>query len=1130
VAGACWPWPRSVRGLLWLLLLLVLIPVLGVQAVFYQARFSARRADELAANREMARAVATAFDNYLQDVLRQQWAMGCALAAGLPPSQQAAYLRRCVQGAPALRSYLWARPSGTVIAASDQQAAGRRLDTGPWRRALARGRTWGVGNLFLSPAGQPSFYIGRAIPDRQGRLEGLLVAEVDAGRLEAALAIRRSRQGVVAVLDRRGRLVYRYPTFRGPWAQRDLATSQPGVAQALAGQEVTATWYWPPQAGSHMGALVPVRLAGWVAGASRPEAAVLAQMRQDLWRESGLFLLVALLAFLVAGVIGNSLSTPLRRLGEHALALGRGELDRQAETPAIAELARLGQAFNHMAAERRQAEQEREQLLRAVERERQRAEALAGSLQAERDRLHAIMENTRTHLAYLDPDFNFVLVNSTYVQGCGYGREQLLGRNHFEFFPHAENEAIFEQVRDTGQPVEFQARPFEFPGQPWRGVTYWDWTLAPVKDAAGRLQGLVLSVTDVTEQQRAQQERERLLAQMEAQRTLFQTVVDHAPAGICVLDGQALRVKWCNPAYRRFLDPPYCDRDLAGVPLSQFLPGEQVRALFRQVAATRQAHLDHEYRYPGFSRGPTYWDWSLIPLPAPPGQVPDLMVLATDVSPQVAARKRVEELAAQTEASLAQLEAVLTSMTEGLVISDLQGNVLSMNPAALRLYGYDTPEQAQRPLRELAQLFQLRSPQGRRLPLKQWPLPRVLRGETFSNLEVQVHRLDTGATWSGSYGGTPVRDKDGQVILGVLTLRDITARTRAEKELERERAYLSSAIELLPFPIFFVSPQGEITRANQACHQLLPGGLESWQQVKLLHTFPLKPASEREKPLLRALRGTATPAAEWIALLPDGRRIPILLHSAPIKVEGKTVAAAVAIQDISPLKVADRAKDDFLAVLSHELLTPLTSILGWAQLARRRSDRATLCQSLEVVERNAARQKRLVDDLLDVSRLIHGKVELQLRPVDLRQLAAQAVEALQHQAQERGVQVSLAPGPELPVCADPERMLQVISNLLVNALKFTEPGGTVTVTGWRQDDCALLAVADSGRGLAPEALAHIFDPFRQVERSEAAGGLGLGLALVKGLMALHGGQVTADSPGPGQGAAFTLELPLGPPA
>jgi PAS domain S-box-containing protein len=166
-------------------------------------------------------------------------------------------------------------------------------------------------------------------------------------------------------------------------------------------------------------------------------------------------------------------------------------------------------------------------------------------LQSERDLLQTVMENTRGHLAYLDPDFNFVMVNSTYARGCGHTVAELIGKNHFDLFPNEDNQVIFEKVRDTGEPVQYLAKPFEFVDQPERGVTYWDWTLVPVKDASRRVQGLVLSLMDVTEQKRAEEELREHREDLNRAQAVART-------GSWRLDVRRNELRWSDETYRMF--------------------------------------------------------------------------------------------------------------------------------------------------------------------------------------------------------------------------------------------------------------------------------------------------------------------------------------------------------------------------------------------------------------------------------------------------------------------------------------------------------------------------------------------------------------------------------------------------
>ena len=283
----------------------------------------------------------------------------------------------------------------------------------------------------------------------------------------------------------------------------------------------------------------------------------------------------------------------------------------------------------------------------------------------------------------------------------------------------------------------------------------------------------------------------------------------------------------------------------------------------------------------------------------------------------------------------------------------------------------------------------------------------------------------------------------------------------------------------------------------------------------------------------------------------DGTRIPVLLGIAGI--EEKEARFVCFIQDLteqkrsererfelleserSARKEAERAgrmKDEFLATLSHELRTPLNAILGWSQLLRRGgSSPDDLRQGLDIIERNARVQTQLIEDLLDMSRIISGKIRLEIQPVEPAAFIEAAVETVRPGAEAKGIRLHKMLDPAAgPISGDPNRLQQIVWNLLANAIKFTPRGGRVQALLERVDSHIEISVTDTGQGIPAEFLSHVFERFRQADSSMTRqhGGLGLGLAIVKHLTELHGGSVHVRSPGEGQGATFTVALPLAP--
>jgi len=224
-----------------------------------------------------------------------------------------------------------------------------------------------------------------------------------------------------------------------------------------------------------------------------------------------------------------------------------------------------------------------------------------------------------------------------------------------------------------------------------------------------------------------------------------------------------------------------------------------------------------------------------------------------------------------------------------------------------------------------------------------------------------------------------------------------------------------------------------------------------------------------------------------------------------------------------------RMKDEFLATLSHELRTPLNAILGWSQILQHSRTEEDLDQGLTTIERNARTQAQIIEDLLDMSRIISGKVRLDVQQVDLSSVVEAALQTVRPAADAKQIRLQPVLDPLAgPVSGDGSRLQQVLWNLLNNAVKFTPRGGRVQVLLERVNSHVEISITDTGEGISPEFLPHVFDRFRQADASTTRrhGGLGLGLAIVKQIIEMHGGTVRAKSPGPGQGSTFAVSLPL----
>jgi signal transduction histidine kinase len=294
--------------------------------------------------------------------------------------------------------------------------------------------------------------------------------------------------------------------------------------------------------------------------------------------------------------------------------------------------------------------------------------------------------------------------------------------------------------------------------------------------------------------------------------------------------------------------------------------------------------------------------------------------------------------------------------------------------------------------------------------------------------------------------------------------------------------------------------------------------------------------AEEDLVLRRIRAGQTVEHYETVRRAKDGRLIDISLTVSPIRLsDGTIVGASKIARDITEQKQlrqaaeeANQAKDQFLAMLSHELRTPLNAVMGYIDMLRTKmlpDDQRG--KAIEIIARNAELLTRIVNDVLDTSRIITGKLRIELQDCDLSALVSEVSESVRQTAQAKGIHLSTEIRPAVHVRGDPDRLRQTVWNLLSNALKFTPNGGAVRV--WLEDDegSARVIVHDTGIGLAPESIPYVFHRFWQGQSvdNRSHGGLGLGLALTRHIVELHGGSISAESAGPDQGATFEMRLP-----
>jgi PAS domain S-box-containing protein len=495
------------------------------------------------------------------------------------------------------------------------------------------------------------------------------------------------------------------------------------------------------------------------------------------------------------------------------------------------------------------------------------------------------------------------------------------------------------------------------------------------------------------------------------------------------------------------------------------------------------------------------------------------------------------------------MRVTLGSIGDAVITTDIAGRVASLNAVAESLTGWRNAEARGQSLDSVFRIIDEES----REPLES-PAARALRENAIVGLANHAVLIGKdGVERAIDDSAAPIKDQDGRVSGCVLTFRDISQRRRWE-DLAAGRLLdarlLAAIVESSDDAIVSKSLDGIIRTWNAGAERLFGYTAEQAIGRHISLVIPEDRIAEEDNIIANLRAGRRVDHFETERKRSDGRRIQVSLTISPIKDDaGNVVGASKIARDITERKQAeaererltanltklaadlsqvDRRKNEFLATLAHELRNPLAPIRNMLEVLKR-GNRESIGQAVDTMQRQLGQLVRLVDDLLDISRITHNRIELRRTRIDVAAAIEQAVEAARPLADESGHTIEVAlPRESIHVNADPVRLTQIVDNLLNNSCKYMHPGGTISVKVERDGDEAVITVADTGIGIPPANLATIFDMFTQIDRGleRSRGGLGIGLTLVKRLVQMHGGAVEARSAGEGTGSQFIVRLPV----
>lgn len=733
--------------------------------------------------------------------------------------------------------------------------------------------------------------------------------------------------------------------------------------------------------------------------------------------------------------------------------------------------------------------------------------------------LKCLLEANVDGILAFDREFRYTTWNRAMERISGVKREDVLGKCAFDLFSCLKQTGEDKYYREAlaGRSAVAETRPYVIPQSGRNG--FFDGYYSPRHDEKGEVVGGVAIIRDVTDRKIAEAS-----ALDEHRRLAFH--VENTPLAVIEWDHEFKVLRWSPAAQKLF---GWKAEEVLGKRFSdwEFVVPEDYDAVSQVGRRQNQGQERH-----GISRNRNYTklgsilhcEWYNSALYNEAGKLVTVLSLVLDVT----VARRIEEALRKSEA---QYRLLFESNPQAMWVYDLTTlRFLAVNDAAVRHYGYSRAEFLEMTIKDI------RPPEDIQL------LENYLANDSneVSNAGEWRHRKKDGTVINVditssrlTFGGRPAE---------FVLVHDITERQKAEIALriseDRYRDLVDNSHELIcthdlegrvlsvnPWAARVLGyPQDSLVGINIR-DGLLPEYREKFDEY--LRTV-ITEGSARGVMKVRTATGETRLWEYYNTLRTEGVEKPIVRGMAHDATE-RRLALKREKEARLEAEAANRVKDEFLSTLSHELRTPLTAIMGWADLLLHGEvEPEKRQQAIETIFRNANSQCQLINDLLEVSRIITGKLRLEFVACELHSVIEAAAESIRPTAEAKGVRLQVLLEPHVgPVFGDRERLQQVVWNLLSNGVKFTRKGGLVQVTLQRINSHVEIVVKDTGIGINPDFLPHVFDRFRQADGSTTRnyGGLGLGLAIVRHLVELHGGTAWAESPGQDQGSSFTVRLP-----